>query len=115
MTPSQPSPPGPPSPQELARLARENAAMTAQLQNQALREATGAFAQSGPPAMGVVRGGDGVITVTRRDGTKGDLLSTVHVQVPGTLDAATREAVEAYRAATAGKPLRANLFQDGAS
>ena len=27
------------------------------------------------------------------------------------LDPATREAVEAYRAATAGKPLRANLFE----
>ena len=31
------------------------------------------------------------------------------------LDQAAREAVEAYRAATAGKPLRANLFEDGAS
>jgi molecular chaperone DnaJ len=51
----------------------------------------------------------------RRDGTMGDLLATVQVQVPGALDPAAREAVEAYRAATAGKPLRANLFPDGAS
>ena len=51
----------------------------------------------------------------RRDGTKGDLLATVQVQVPSALDPAAREAVEAYRAATAGKPLRANLFPDGAS
>ena len=42
----------------------------------------------------------------------GDLLATVEVQVPAVLDAAAREAVEAYRAATAGKPLRANLFED---
>jgi molecular chaperone DnaJ len=31
------------------------------------------------------------------------------------LDGAAREAVEAYRAATAGKPLRANLFEGGRS
>ncbi|WP_110181426.1 DnaJ C-terminal domain-containing protein [Nocardioides solisilvae] len=49
--------------------------------------------------------------VTRRDGTKGDLLATVEVHVPATVDAATREAVEAYRAATAGRPLRTNLFE----
>ncbi len=52
---------------------------------------------------------------TRRDGTKGDLLATVQVQVPGALDPAARDAVEAYRAATAGRPLRANLFPDGES
>ena len=46
------------------------------------------------------------------DGTTGDLLATVRVHVPAVLDAAAREAVEAYRAATAGKPLRANLFED---
>ncbi len=51
----------------------------------------------------------------RRDGTKGDLLATVQVQVPGKLDPAAREAVEAYRTATAGKPLRANLFEDGSA
>jgi molecular chaperone DnaJ len=50
----------------------------------------------------------------RKDGTRGDLLATVEVQVPAVLDPTAREAVEAYRAATAGKPLRAQLF-DGAS
>jgi molecular chaperone DnaJ len=47
----------------------------------------------------------------KSDGSKGDLLATVEVQVPAVLDGAAREAVEAYRAATAGKPLRANLFE----
>jgi molecular chaperone DnaJ len=47
----------------------------------------------------------------RKDGTKGDLLATVQVQVPAVLDSAAREAVEAYRAAMAGKPLRAGLFE----
>jgi molecular chaperone DnaJ len=50
--------------------------------------------------------------VPTKDGY-GDLLVTVDVQVPATLDAKAREAVEAYRAATQGKDLRANLF-DGA-
>ena len=50
----------------------------------------------------------------RRDGTKGDLLATVEVQVPSHLDPTAREAVEAYRAAMAGKPLRSGLFE-GAS
>ncbi|HSU03860.1 MAG TPA: DnaJ C-terminal domain-containing protein, partial [Nocardioides sp.] len=48
---------------------------------------------------------------TRRDGSKGDLLATIEVQVPATLDQTAREALEAYRAATAGKPLRAGLFE----
>jgi molecular chaperone DnaJ len=48
---------------------------------------------------------------TRRDGTKGDLLATVEVCVPSSLDDTAREAVEAYRAAMAGKPLRAGLFE----
>lgn len=48
---------------------------------------------------------------TRRDGSKGDLLATVEVQVPATLDPTAREALEAYRAATAGRPLRAGLFE----
>ena len=48
----------------------------------------------------------------KSDGTNGDLLATVEVQVPAQLDEAAREAVEAYRAATAGKPLRAKLFED---
>ena len=47
----------------------------------------------------------------KADGTTGDLLVTVEVQVPAVLDTATREAVEAYRAATAGKPLRSKLFE----
>jgi len=51
----------------------------------------------------------------RSDGTLGDLLATVEVQVPAVLDQPARKAVEAYRAATSGKPLRANLFEDGTS
>lgn len=47
----------------------------------------------------------------KSDGTVGDLLATVKVQVPSHLDATAREAVEAYRAAMAGKPLRAGLFE----
>ena len=40
----------------------------------------------------------------RKDGTTGDLLATVQVQVPGSLNAAAREAVQAS--------LRANLFTE---
>ena len=47
----------------------------------------------------------------KRDGTNGDLLVTVEVQVPSTLDDTTRQAVEAYRAATAGTTLRSKLFE----
>lgn len=47
----------------------------------------------------------------KADGTKGDLLATVQVHVPAVLDQAAREAVEAYRDATVGKPLRAGLFE----
>jgi molecular chaperone DnaJ len=47
----------------------------------------------------------------KSDGTMGDLLVTVEVQVPALLDPAAREAVEAYRAASAGKPRRGNLFE----
>ena len=47
----------------------------------------------------------------KADGSRGDLLATVEVQVPAVLDAETRAAVEAYREATASKPLRANLFE----
>jgi molecular chaperone DnaJ len=47
----------------------------------------------------------------RSDGTNGDLLATVEVHVPAQLDATARQAVEAYREAMAGKPLRANLFE----
>jgi molecular chaperone DnaJ len=48
----------------------------------------------------------------KSDGTRGDLLATVDVQVPARLDTAAREAVEAYRAASAGKPLRSKLFEE---
>jgi molecular chaperone DnaJ len=48
----------------------------------------------------------------KADGTTGDLLATVEVQVPAVLDAPAREAVEAYRVATAGKQLRTNLFAE---
>ncbi|NYE36647.1 molecular chaperone DnaJ [Nocardioides cavernae] len=48
---------------------------------------------------------------TKRDGSKGDLLATVEVQVPASLDQTAREALESYRAATAGKPLRVGLFE----
>ena len=47
----------------------------------------------------------------RSDGTTGDLLATVQVQVPAVLDQDARAAVEAYRAARSGQPLRANLFE----
>jgi molecular chaperone DnaJ len=42
-------------------------------------------------------------------GTTGDLLVTVEVQVPAVLNEQARAAVEAYRDATAGADLRANL------
>lgn len=47
------------------------------------------------------------------DGSRGDLLATVDVQVPGTLDPAAREALEAFAAATSATTLRAGLFADG--
>jgi molecular chaperone DnaJ len=47
----------------------------------------------------------------RKDGTKGDLLVTVEVQVPALLDDAARAAVTAYREATAGTDPRAALFE----
>ena len=43
-------------------------------------------------------------------GSTGDLLVTVEVQVPAVLDDKAREAVEAFRSATVGSDLRANLF-----
>ncbi len=50
----------------------------------------------------------------RKDGSKGDLLVTVDVQVPDTLDEAAREAVTAYRDARSGADPRAALFEGGA-
>ena len=48
----------------------------------------------------------------KSDGSKGDLLATVEVQVPAVLDKSAREAVEAYRSATSGRPLRSKLFEE---
>jgi molecular chaperone DnaJ len=48
---------------------------------------------------------------SRKDGSKGDLLVTVEVQVPAQLDDAARAAVTAYREATAGRDPRAGLFE----
>ncbi len=48
----------------------------------------------------------------KKDGTMGDLLATVRVQVPGTLNAEARSAVEAYRSAGNEPSLRANLFSE---
>ncbi|KRB78640.1 molecular chaperone DnaJ [Nocardioides sp. Root190] len=47
------------------------------------------------------------------DGNRGDLLATVEVQVPASLDPKAREALEAYAAATAASStsLRAGLFE----
>ena len=51
---------------------------------------------------------------TRRDGTKGDLLVTVEVEMPKTLDDASRAAVEAFRTAANGHDPRADLLRRGA-
>ena len=48
----------------------------------------------------------------RPDGSHGDLLVSVEVQVPAHLSDEARRALEAYAAATADVPLRANLFKD---
>ncbi|MFF3402260.1 molecular chaperone DnaJ [Streptomyces sp. NPDC002659] len=47
----------------------------------------------------------------RKDGTRGDLLVTVEVAVPKELDDKAKEALEAYREATADEDPRAELFQ----
>ena len=47
--------------------------------------------------------------VTRRDGTKGDLLVTVDVAVPRKVEGKAKEALEAYREATASENPRAHL------
>ena len=51
---------------------------------------------------------------TKKDGTKGDLLATVQVQVPARLNEAAREALASYRAAGVDSTLRANLFDQAA-
>ncbi|KRC52843.1 MULTISPECIES: molecular chaperone DnaJ [unclassified Nocardioides] len=50
----------------------------------------------------------------KADGARGDLLATVEVQVPATLDAAAKAALEAYAEATApaNAALRAGLYED---
>jgi molecular chaperone DnaJ len=48
----------------------------------------------------------------RKDGTNADLLVTVEVQVPAVLDQDARDAVQAYREAMSGKPLRSRLFEE---
>ncbi|QYJ05822.1 molecular chaperone DnaJ [Nocardioides panacisoli] len=47
------------------------------------------------------------------DGSRGDLLATVEVQVPGSLTDDARQALEAYAATTADARLRGNLFAEG--
>ncbi|KAB8190392.1 molecular chaperone DnaJ [Nonomuraea phyllanthi] len=49
--------------------------------------------------------------VTRKDGTKGDLLATVEVLVPKTLDDKSRELLSEFNTATAGDDPRAELIQ----
>ena len=49
----------------------------------------------------------------RKDGSRGDLLVTVVVEVPDVLDDATRAAVTAYREARSGADPRASLFTGG--
>jgi molecular chaperone DnaJ len=51
----------------------------------------------------------------KKDGTNGDLLATVQVQVPATLNEVARKAVEDYRSATEGSTLRSNLFDQAQS
>ncbi|NWF27224.1 molecular chaperone DnaJ [Streptomyces sp. PKU-EA00015] len=47
----------------------------------------------------------------RKDGTRGDLLVTIEVNVPTDLSDKAKEALEAYREATADEDPRAELFQ----
>jgi molecular chaperone DnaJ len=49
----------------------------------------------------------------RKDGTPGDLIVTVEVEVPAALSQDARAAVEAFRAATAGADPRRRLFATG--
>jgi molecular chaperone DnaJ len=57
-----------------------------------------------------VRGRGVTRTSGTAKGTAGDLIVTIEVQVPAALDGKAREAVQAYRDATGGTDLRANLF-----
>jgi molecular chaperone DnaJ len=49
--------------------------------------------------------------ISRKDGTRGDLLVTMEVVVPGELSDKAREALESYAEATAGRDPRAELFK----
>jgi molecular chaperone DnaJ len=51
----------------------------------------------------------------KKDGTNGDLLATVQVQVPATLNEGARKAVEDYRTATEGSTLRSGLFEQAST
>jgi len=51
---------------------------------------------------------------TRKDGTKGDLLVTVEVQVPQRVDGRAKDALEAFAEATAGEDVRAELLRRAA-
>jgi molecular chaperone DnaJ len=53
--------------------------------------------------------------VRRRDGSTGDLLVTVDVQVPAQLSPEAKQAVESLRTASTQGDLRAGLFQAGAT
>ena len=48
----------------------------------------------------------------KADGSRGDLLATVEVQVPAHLSTEAKAGIEAYRAAMADKPLRTKLFEE---
>ncbi|MCF3172964.1 molecular chaperone DnaJ [Streptomyces sioyaensis] len=48
---------------------------------------------------------------TRKDGTRGDLLVTIEVLVPGDLSDEAKASLESYREATAGPDPRTELFQ----
>jgi molecular chaperone DnaJ len=50
--------------------------------------------------------------VRRKDGTAGDMLVTVAVQVPQQLTDKARDALEKFRDATAGADMRADLLRD---
>jgi molecular chaperone DnaJ len=47
---------------------------------------------------------------TRKDGTKGDLLVTIEVQVPQRVDGKAKDALEEFAEATAGDDVRADLL-----
>ena len=50
--------------------------------------------------------------VRRKDGTTGDMLVTVNVQVPHELNDKARDALETFRDATAGADPRAELLKN---